>query len=114
MKKLITFPLKEGGEVVIEVEEAETEGGERVPVARRLAPPERASQTLEEALQKVFPAIKALAEKLHSLDLKPDEVELTFGIKLSTSLGALIAAAGTEANFDITLHWYGKERAERQ
>ncbi|GER85418.1 MAG: hypothetical protein IMW90_04255 [Thermogemmatispora sp.] len=113
MKKLVAFPLEDGGQVVIEVEEPEPEGGERVPVSRRLTRPEQASETLEKALQKVLPAIKAVAEKLHHLDLKPDEVEIAFGIKLSASLGAILATAGSEANFDITLHWYGKDRPVR-
>ncbi|RAQ94801.1 CU044_2847 family protein [Thermogemmatispora tikiterensis] len=113
MKKLIAFPLEDGGQVVIEVEELEPEGGERVPVARRLSRPEQAPETLEKALQKVLPAIKAVAVKLHNLDLKPDEVEIAFGIKLSASMGAILASAGSEANFDITLHWYGKDRPMR-
>ncbi|WP_052888894.1 CU044_2847 family protein [Thermogemmatispora carboxidivorans] len=113
MKKLVAFPLEDGGQVVIEVEEPEPEGGKRTPVARSLTRPEQAPETLEKALQKVLPAIKAVAEKLHHLDLKPDEVEIAFGIKLNASLGAILATAGSEANFDITLHWYGKDRPVR-
>ena len=112
MKKLIRFPLESGGQVVVEVEEEPQESGERVPVARFRLEPEQAMGTLEEALEKVFPAIKAVTEKLQGLDLKPDEVEINFGIKLSTSMGAVIAAAGAEANFDITLHWYSQNRPD--
>jgi hypothetical protein len=109
MKKLIEFPLEDGNHVIIEVDEEESGP---IPAGRGERPVLN-QQTLEEALQKVFPAIKAVAQKLGSLDLKPDEVEIAFGIKLSTSLGALIASAGAEANFDITLRWSGDHAPER-
>jgi hypothetical protein len=36
---------------------------------------------------------------------KPDEIEVTFGVNLSTQAGAFIASAGAEANFCVTMRW---------
>ena len=38
-----------------------------------------------------------------------DEIEINFGVKLSTAAGAVIAAASAEANFDVTVRWTGKK-----
>lgn len=35
----------------------------------------------------------------------PNEYSLSFGIKLSTSAGAVFAKVGTEGNFQVTLKW---------
>jgi predicted RNase H-like HicB family nuclease len=110
MKHLVEFPLEEGGSIVVEVDEPETSGTARAARGDALA---KARETLEDALDKVLPAAKSVIEKLRSLDDKPNEIEVTFGIKLNTSLGAVIASATAEANFDITLRWTGntKEKA---
>jgi hypothetical protein len=36
---------------------------------------------------------------------KPDEIEVTFGINLSTQAGAFIASATAAANFGVTVRW---------
>ena len=110
MKHLVEFPLEEGGSIIVEVDETETSGTARAARGDTLA---KARETLEDGLDKVLPAAKSVIEKLQSLDNKPDEIEVTFGIKLNTSLGAVIASATAEANFDVTLRWTGstKEKA---
>jgi len=47
-------------------------------------------------------------EKLRSVESKPDEIEITFGVKLSTVAGAVIASATAEANLGMTVRWAGK------
>ena len=42
----------------------------------------------------------------------PDEIEVAFGVKLTTTAGAVIASAAAEANFDVTLRWTGKAKDE--
>lgn len=104
MKHLVEFPLEEHGSVVIEVEEPETAGTVRAGRADTIA---KAKETLEEALDKILPATKSVIGKLHSLGNRPDEIEITFGVKLTTAAGAVIAVAGAEANFEVTLRWTG-------
>src|SRR5713101_3273117 len=104
MKRLVAFPLEEGGNIVIEIDEPETGGTVR---AGREDTIEKAKETFEEALNKVLPATKTVVEKLRDMTSKPDEIEVTFGVNLSTQAGAFIASAGAEANFCVTMRWTG-------
>ena len=109
MKHLVEFPLEGGGSVVIEVDEPETSGTVRASRGDTLA---KAKETLEEALNNVLPVTKSIVEKLRSIGNRPDEIEVAFGVKLTTTAGAVIASATAEANFDITLRWTGKANDE--
>ncbi len=102
MKRLVEFPLEEGGSILVQVDEPETGGTIR---AGRDDVIEKAKDTLEDALNRVLPAAKSVVEKLQSMPRKPDEVEVTFGIQLSAQAGAFIASTGTDANFGITVRW---------
>jgi hypothetical protein len=109
MKHLVEFPLEDGSSVVIEVDEPETGGTVRASRSDTLA---KAKETLEDALDKVLPVTKSVVEKLRSIGNKPDEIEVAFGVKLTTTAGAIIASATAEANFDVTLRWTGKAKDE--
>jgi hypothetical protein len=104
MKHLVEFPLEGGGSVVIEVDESEREGTVRAARGDTIV---KAKETLEDALHKVLPVTKSIVEKIRSMESKPDEIEVTFGVKLSTVAGAVIASASAEANFDVTVRWSG-------
>jgi predicted RNase H-like HicB family nuclease len=101
MKRLVEFPLEGGGMVVVEVDEPEAGGNVR---AARGDTIETAKETLEDALNKVLPAAHSIVEKLQVI--RPDTIEVTFGIKLSFKAGAFITA-GTDANFDVKVSWSG-------
>src|SRR5579863_8464525 len=105
MKHLVEFPLEEGGNIVIEIDEPETGGTVR---AGREDQIEKAKETFEDALNKVLPATKTVVEKLRNMTSRPDEIEVTFGINLSTMAGAFIASASAGANFGVTVRWVGK------
>jgi len=105
MKHLVEFPLQEGGSIVVMVDEPVREGTVR---AAREDTITKAKETLEEALDKVLPATRYAIEKLRSLGSKPDEIEVTFGMSLSTVAGIVIASTSAEANFSVTVHWSGK------
>jgi hypothetical protein len=104
MKHLVAFPLEEGGSIIIEIDEPETGGTVR---AGREGTIEKAKETFEEALNKVLPATKTVVEKLRNMGNRPDEIEVTFGINLSTQAGAFIASATAQANFGVTMRWTG-------
>lgn len=105
MKRLVQFALEGGGSIFVEVEVDETEEGGIVPAARPGEIAVKAAQSFEEALDRVRPAASAIIAKLHSLDDRPDEIEVEFGLKLSAEAGAIVAAAGVEANYTIRLKW---------
>jgi hypothetical protein len=102
MKRLVEFPLEEGGSIVVEIDEPETGGTVR---AGREETIEKARETFEQALNKVLPATKTVLEKLRSMASKPSEIEVTFGVNLSTMAGAFIASASAAANFGVTVRW---------
>lgn len=108
MSELVKFPLEGGGTVMVEVEDGPgrqtMRGGRRGPT--ELA--ETAGETLESVLGRVGPAMHGIVEKLRSGGGRPDEVELEFGVKLSTDANVIIARAGGEANFRVTLRWSGE------
>ncbi|WP_258005778.1 CU044_2847 family protein [Cylindrospermopsis raciborskii] len=43
--------------------------------------------------------------RVNSLSQPADEVEVKFGIKMSGTLGVLIASGNSEVNYEITLKW---------
>lgn len=104
MKHLIEFPLEDGTTILVEVDEPEPEGG-LVRAARPGEVVARAQQSFEQSLDKVRPAAAAIIKKLRGLSDPPDEIEVEFGLKLSAEAGAIIAAAGIEANYTVTLKW---------
>jgi Trypsin-co-occurring domain 1 len=107
MKHLIEFPLEEGGSIVVEIDEPETGGTVRAGREDKI---EQARETFEDALNKVLPATKTVVEKLRNMVSKPDEVEVTFGVNLSTMAGAVIASASAAANFGVTVRWTGTHK----
>ena len=105
MKRLIEFPLEgqPGATVILEVDEPEAPGIARAARPDEVA--ERATDTFEAAVDKVTPAVQSLLEKVRHLASEPDEVSVEFGISFSAAAGAIIAKAGVEANFKLTLVW---------
>lgn len=107
MKHLVEFPLEEGGSIVVEIDEPEIGGTVRAGREDKI---EQARETFEEALNKVLPATKTVVEKVRGMASRPDEIEVTFGVNLSTMAGAVIASASASANFGVTVRWMGTHK----
>ena len=104
MRKLVDFPLEDGTFLTVEVDEPEsTDPLERV--SRENDVIVRAQQTFEAAVEKVKPAASIIIQKLRSLSDSPDEIGVEFGLKLTAAAGAVVAVAGVEANYKVTLKW---------
>ncbi len=71
--------------------------------------PEELAAKADEVMQKVMNAIHATSERFsHMYDSLPDQftqVELSFGVKVTSEMGALIAKAGLESTFNVKLVW---------
>lgn len=106
MKHLVEFPLESGGTIVVEVDD-DLSGPARVSRGDTLV---KAKETVEEAINKILPVTKGIIEKFKHMESKPDEIELSFGVKLNTSFGAVLASTSAEANFDITMRWTDQEK----
>ena len=108
MKQLVEFELEEGGTILVEVDAPQEAG--MVKAARGGEVVQRAQQTFEAALDKVRPAAAAIIKKLRTLHDPPDEIEVEFGLKMSAEAGAVVASAGVEANYKVTLTWKREEK----
>jgi len=111
VKRLLEFPLEEGGSIMVEVDQPEPEGR----LVRGGLPGEiavKAGQTFEFALERIKPAAGAIIAKLRALGDPPDQVGVEFGLKLSMEAGAFVASTGTEANFKVTLTWKRADQKE--
>jgi hypothetical protein len=106
VKRLVSFPLEAGGNVLIEVDE---EAG--AAVTRGLRPSEvvdSVSNSFEAALDAIKPAAVAVASKFRNFVDAPEDVEVEFGLKFAGQAGAFIASASTEAQFRVKMVWKGK------
>jgi hypothetical protein len=105
VKRLISFPLENGGTVQVEVEE---EAG--LPVTRGLHPAEvveTVANSFEAALGAIKPVAVAMASTFRNIADAPDVVEVEFGVKFAGQAGAFIASASTEAQFRVKVVWQG-------
>jgi hypothetical protein len=105
MKRLIEFPLEQGGSVLVEVDEPP--GG---VVTRGLGKDRstllgEADKTFEDATAAITPAASSLIARLRSVQDPPDEVGIEFGVQLSAQTGAFIASVAAEANFKVSMTW---------
>jgi len=105
MKRLVEFPLHEGGNVLIEVDEPPAGPTLRGIGKDRSTLIEQADKTFEDATAAVTPAARSLITRLRSIDDPPDEVGIEFGIQLSAQTGAFIASMAAEANFRVSMTW---------
>lgn len=104
MKRVVEFPLEGGGAALIEVEAADRSG----PVMRGAAPAtavEKSAATLEAAVAAARPVAAAVVGQFRDLVDGASSVRVKFGLKFSAEAGAIIASAGSEANFEIEVKW---------
>lgn len=107
MSQFIEFPL-EGTETTVIVEVDDDAAG-IIPVG--IEPGEvarRATQGFQQALDRILPVASAALGRMRTLSEIPDEVTISFGIKLTADLGAVLARAGSAANLDVMLRWERK------
>lgn len=101
MTEIAQFKLPDGGVVLVEVEEVagvtRAGRGERVLADAR--------ETFESAFAQVKAAASIALDQFARLPSRPDEVELKFGVKLDTQVGAIIAQTGAQAQFEVALRW---------
>jgi hypothetical protein len=103
--RMIDVPLENGSSVLMEVTLDEAEQDGVIPAARADGVVAGAEVSFEQALDRVTPATVAIVKRLRDLAAKPDEVNVTFGLKMSAKAGAFIAASAIEANFTVELRW---------
>lgn len=108
-KELAQFKLEDGTAFLVEVDEGRVTRGSGV---QRVASPRtdqlvlEAQQTLEAAIDQVKPVIATVASRLRAgLTTPAEEVEVTFGLKLSAEAGIVFSAVGGEVTFEVKMKW---------
>jgi hypothetical protein len=101
MDGLMEFETDSGARVV--VEGFEDESGPRL--VSRGDGPARATRTFENALDGVRQAADSALRVFRDGSLKPDSVEIEFGVKLTAEAGAVIAKGSTEGHLVVKLSW---------
>ncbi|NEA58339.1 hypothetical protein G3I60_30345 [Streptomyces sp. SID13666] len=103
MEHLYAIPLENGAgetavfEVASDVTSSDLElaaGGDLVA---------RAKVSLQEALDQVKPALSKVADMVR--ELRPQEAEIEFGLKMGGETGVVIAKGTAEVNFAVRLVW---------
>jgi hypothetical protein len=107
VKRLVEFPLEQGGSVLVEVDESPVGPTMRGLGKDRPSVTEQADKTFEEATAAVTPAAASLLARLRSIGDPPDEIGIEFGVQLSAQTGAFIASVAAGANFKVTMTWRG-------
>jgi len=105
MKRLVEFPLDQGGSVLVEIDEPPAGVTTRGLGNDRSALVEKASKTFEDTTAAVTPAAHSLITRLRSIADPPDEVGIEFGVQLSAQTGAFIASVAADANFKVSMTW---------
>lgn len=105
MKRLVEFPLAQGGSVLVETDEAPAGPAMRGLGKDRPTVAERTDKTFEEATATVVPAARSLLDRLRADDDPADEISIDFGVQLSAQTGAFIASAAVGANFRVSMTW---------
>ncbi|MFF8943322.1 CU044_2847 family protein [Streptomyces sp. NPDC014864] len=102
MEGLVDFRTADG--TVVRVETPDDEYGSRL-VARGDDGALQATRTFEGALDGVRAAAESALRVFRDGSLKPDAVEIEFGVKLTAEAGALIAKSAVEGQLVVKLSW---------
>jgi len=111
MKQLIEFRSDDDSLIWIEVDEPEAEGGtERAGRFGDAVEKVKAKVTFDQALNQVCIGTEKVIKRLRSLSDRPDEIEIEFGFKMNSEIGASIAKISTEGNYKVTMRWQEKKQ----
>lgn len=101
-KTIYEFPSSSGN---VRVEIDEPDGRAPVAVGRGEEVAVEARESFEEAISGIGPIAEGILAQTTGLGTTPKEVEVSFGIKLSGKLGAILASTAAEAQIEVTLTW---------
>ncbi|MGW7380156.1 CU044_2847 family protein [Streptomyces sp. NPDC054794] len=114
MARLVEFKTEDGAVVVVETADPATGArlvsrgeGPGDPAGNGLA--DRTTRTFEGALEGVRSAAQSALRVFRDGALRPDSVELEFGVKLSAEAGAVIAKGAAEGQLVVKLSWSAKD-----
>lgn len=105
MKNIVEFRVNGASPLLVEVV-GDTAGLQ--PAGRGDGLVKQATISLEEALANLEPGVRAVGERFQAL--KPDSIELEFGLKFTAKAGVVIASGGSEASLKVTCKWRSEKK----
>ncbi|MER6999043.1 CU044_2847 family protein [Streptomyces sp. NPDC000410] len=102
MAALMEFTTDDGATVVVEVDRDSP--GARL-VGRGGDSLAQATRTFDQALEGIRGAAESALAVFRDGPLKPDGVELEFGVKIMAEAGAVIAKSAAEGHLTVKLSW---------
>ncbi|MFM9369700.1 CU044_2847 family protein [Streptomyces sp. Da 82-17] len=112
MDNLVQFDAADGARVVVAVAEDEPVGGARL-AARGEGGAVQASRTFESSLESARAAAESALRVFRDGSLRPDAVEIEFGVKLTAEAGAVIAKSAVEGHLLVKLSWSPQQQDQR-
>jgi hypothetical protein len=105
VRQLVEFPLRDGGTVLVQVDDGSPGEVTRGWGDRDTGVVEQARQSFEQAVGRVQPAVEGLVNQLRSLAVTPEQIQVEFGLQMSAQVGAFVAGASTTGNFKVSMTW---------
>lgn len=102
MPDLMRFPLDSDDAVLVEVDLDEPD---IAPVSRTGDLIKSATTSFDGALSHVRKAASIALANFRDMDVRPDEIQLEFGVKLNAQAGAVIAKTGIDGHLKVKLTW---------
>lgn len=66
---------------------------------------EKSEQAFDKAMTILHGIVQRINNTLSSLDVKPAQVDVEFGLKFNSEAGVLVAKMGTEGNLKVKMTW---------
>ncbi|WP_306319066.1 MULTISPECIES: CU044_2847 family protein [unclassified Streptomyces] len=107
MSQAVRFELADGTTVL--VSPAPEDGVRKVGLGTHVA---NAQNSLRTSLAPVTRAAAEVIAEFRAGALRPEEIEVTFGVTLDARLGAIISSAKASAHLDVRLRWNGGRPAD--
>ncbi len=98
MAKAESYFLDDGTEIFIE--NAKGTGIKRVSIGS-----DDVKRKISEVLSGIGPTISQIKSSITTGELAPDEIEIEFGVQLSTEVGVIITRASSDINFKVSAKW---------
>ncbi|MEV6775330.1 CU044_2847 family protein [Streptomyces syringium] len=102
MSDLLRFDLAEHSSIMVEVE-ADEPGIARASRVGNLIT--STAESFEAALDHVRRAADAALSGFRSMEARPDEVQIQFGVRLNAEAGAVIAKTSADGHLQVSLTW---------
>jgi len=103
MKQIVEMPLEDKTTIPIEVDDEPTGGQALASAGGKVV--KKLERTFDDAIDSAKSCASTLVRKLGDLVVKPQEIQVEFGLKVNFEGNMLVASGGAEASFKVASKW---------